>query len=157
MDSLCGLNQRAISAVPTGRTHDLHPTASRKAKERFDPGVPSKRDPFQHLRGKITPYCTTRPSTGSAPEWEHLVEAFRQGLRETELRRRQSVAIQYRWADGQSARLPALASDLVARRVSVIAVAGGTAAVLAAKRATKSIPIVFAVGGDRSTQGWSQA
>jgi putative ABC transport system substrate-binding protein len=64
-----------------------------------------------------------------------------------------SVAIQYRWADGQSARLPALASNLVARRVSVIAVAGGTAAVLAAKTATKSIPIVFAVGGDPVSSG----
>jgi putative ABC transport system substrate-binding protein len=91
--------------------------------------------------------------TGSAAEWEHLVAAFRQGLSETGYVEGKSVAVQYRWADGQSARLPALASDLVARRVSVIAVAGGTAAVLAAKTATKNIPIVFAVGSDPISSG----
>ena len=76
------------------------------------------------------------------------LRAFRQGLKETGYVEGENVAIEYRWAENQIDRLPALAAELVRRRVAVIAATGGPAAALAAKAATTTIPIVFIVAED---------
>ena len=82
----------------------------------------------------------------SASGSEHLTAAFRRGLGEVGFVEGQNVAIDYRWAEDQSDRLPALATDLVRRQVAVIY--GNGVAVPAAKAATATIPIVFTSGID---------
>jgi len=82
----------------------------------------------------------------------HLIEAFRQGLRDLGYVEGSNVLIEYRDAEGKFERLPALAAELVALKIDVI-VAGGTPLILAAKQATRTLPIVFAAASDPVTDG----
>jgi len=79
---------------------------------------------------------------------DNLIAAFRRGLAQSGYIEGQNVAVEYRWSEGKYSRLPALAAELAARPVTVIAVPDTTPGALAAKAATNSIPIVFGTGGD---------
>jgi putative ABC transport system substrate-binding protein len=84
----------------------------------------------------------------------NLVDAFRRGLSEAGYVEGRNVAIEYRFAENQPDRLPALAIELVGRKVAVIAATGGGNSVLAAKASTPTIPIVFLTGGDPVQEGY---
>src|SRR6266568_9155199 len=87
-------------------------------------------------------------SPASPDSFAHFMRAFRQGLKDSGYVEGENVAIDYRWAEGQYDRLPALAAELVHRPVAMIAATGGPSSALAAKAATTTIPIVFNVGED---------
>ena len=94
--------------------------------------------------GYLSPNLATSP---------HLRDAFLQGLRDLGYVEGRNVVIEYRDAEGKLERLPALAAELVALKVDVIFVAGGTRVTLAAMQATKTIPIVFTAAPDPVTDG----
>jgi ABC-type uncharacterized transport system substrate-binding protein len=86
-------------------------------------------------------------SGGSSGPYRHLVDGFKQGLKETGFVEGENVAIEYRWAEGHYDRLPGMAADLVRRQVNVIA-AMTTPAALAAEATATTIPIIFDTAGD---------
>src|SRR5258708_803181 len=87
-------------------------------------------------------------NAGSADASADRVRAFRKGLSETGYVEGQNVTVEYHWLEGRYDRLPGLMADLAGGRVAVIATPAATAAALAAKTATATIPIVFGVGED---------
>ena len=91
-------------------------------------------------------------SSASSHDYEPMIAQFRKGLSEAGFIEGQNVRIEYRWADEQYDRLPALADQLVRDQVALI-LAATTPAALAAKPVTKTIPIVFAIGGQTIMSG----
>ena len=92
-------------------------------------------------------------SSGEPQVFAHMIDAFRQGLNETGYVVGQNVAFEHRAAGSDYNRFRDMADDLVRRQVAVIFATGGTAAALAARAATSTIPIVFYMGGDPVQQG----
>jgi hypothetical protein len=108
--------------------------------------------PFTHAYA-IRAHAQSTPVVGflnsaSLATYSFNANAFREGLREAGFVEGQNVVIEYRWADNDYGRLPALATDLVRRRVAVIAATGDISSARAAQAATTDIPIVFTVGSD---------
>ena len=105
------------------------------------PGVARAQQPALPLVGLL------RPGSADSDD-EGYVAAFRKGLGETGYVEGQNVTVEYHYLEGQYDRVPALVTDLVRRRVAVIATPNNTAGSIAAKAATATIPIVFGVGDD---------
>src|SRR5262249_44030252 len=87
-------------------------------------------------------------NSGTPDGFARMLVAFHKGLNETGYVEGRNAIVEYRWAENQYNRLPALAAELVRRPVDVIAATGGITSALAAKGATSTLPIVFEIGGD---------
>jgi putative ABC transport system substrate-binding protein len=96
----------------------------------------------------VTPVIGFLTSYSLDASGKRLAGAFRDGLKETGYEEDRNVKIEYRSAEGDYSRLAGLAADLIARPVNVIAAVGGSPAILAAKQATSSVPIIFQTGAD---------
>jgi putative ABC transport system substrate-binding protein len=90
----------------------------------------------------------------SAAQWTDRMAGFHRGLSEAGFAEGRNVAIEYRWAEGQFDRLPAMAADLVSRKVAVISTGAPDVAVRATMAATKTIPIVFVTASDPVAAGF---
>lgn len=96
-------------------------------------------------------------SGASAAESSDRLAAFREGLAQTGYIEGRNVAVEFRWADGDYRRLPAMAAELLRLRVDLIVAVGGPRAAMAAKLASSSMPIVFTLGGDPVKLGMVQS
>jgi putative ABC transport system substrate-binding protein len=90
----------------------------------------------------------------SAAQWTDRMAGFHRGLGEAGFAEGRNVAIEYRWAEGEFDRLPAMAADLVSRRVAVISAGAPDVAIRTAMAATKTIPIVFTTASDPVSAGF---
>lgn len=96
-------------------------------------------------------------NSASPAPFTHLVAAYRKGLGEAGFTEGRNVAIEFRWAEGQYDRLPGFANELVRRPVSTLVATGGDPTIRAAMAATKTIPIVFAIGSDPVALGYVES
>ena len=115
-------------------------------------GVVACRPEVAHAQHAVMPVVGVIGS-GSPAVYAERLTLIRRGLEETGFTESRTVAIEYRWAEGQLDRLPSLANELVARDVNVVVATGGLQAVHAAMTATNTIPIVFSTDGDPVRQG----
>ena len=111
--------------------------------------LPSSVAPAQERAKPVIGYL----ALGSPESRRPFVNQFRQGLSENGYVESRNIAIEYRWAEDKPERFPGLADELVSLNIDVLVTAGGTAAALAAKRATPTIPIVFTAVGDPVQEG----
>lgn len=111
----------------------------------FPSGAQQQPRPVIGILGLVSP---------EAKQVQLNLAAFREGLAETGYIESKNIAIEYRWAERRVERMPALAAELVQRKVDVIVTEGGDATTLAAKSATTTIPIVFHGFGDPVALGW---
>jgi putative tryptophan/tyrosine transport system substrate-binding protein len=96
-------------------------------------------------------------SSGTPAGFAPLVDAFRQGLKESGYVEARDVAIEFRWSEGQDERLPALVGELIRQHAAVIVATGGSAPAVAAKSATATVPIVFTGGQDPVKLGLAES
>jgi len=115
-------------------------------------GVVACRPEVAHAQHAVMPVVGVIGS-GSPAVYAERLTLIRRGLEETGFTESRTVAIEYRWAEGQLDRLPSLANELVARDVNVVVATGGLQAVHAGMTATNTIPIVFSTDGDPVRQG----
>ena len=87
-------------------------------------------------------------NSANASQWAPFVTSFKQGLKDSGYSDAQDAIIEFRWADGDNEKLPGLAAELVARGVAVLVVSGGTPPILAARKASETMPVVFMTGDD---------
>jgi putative tryptophan/tyrosine transport system substrate-binding protein len=102
---------------------------------------------------RTTPMVGYLSGGAPGPPFTAFLAAFRQGLGQMGYVEGQNIAIEYRWAEGHYDRLPALAADLVDRKVDLIVASGGDLAAVAAKGSTSTIPVVFTSGDDPAETG----
>ena len=116
-------------------------------------GAAAARPLAAHAQQPVTPVIGFRDFRSPEALADRL-RGFRQGLRDSAYAEGENAALEFRWAENQIDRLPALAADLVRRRVAVIVASGGSTVAFAAKAATTTTPIVFTVSDDRPLNLW---